>query len=136
MGTRPLSLFCSNVNMAGVEAPEIIQHDVIDADPLFCDPRPCYLNAEEGNYSLRSDSPCLPGGNPCGVLIGALGVGCLAPGVGACCRPDGTCVIIGVSACEAMQGSYLGDGTSCEPDSCQPTPTERTSWGRIKAAYR
>lgn len=44
-------------------------------DPFFCD-----LAARE--YTLRSDSPCLPGQHPegwdCG-LIGALGVGCAAP---------------------------------------------------------
>jgi hypothetical protein len=30
----------------------------------------------EGDYSLRTGSPCLPAGNACGVRIGALGVGC------------------------------------------------------------
>lgn len=38
-------------------------------DPLFCD-------RASGNYSLAASSPCLPGGNACGVLIGALGMGC------------------------------------------------------------
>lgn len=37
-------------------------------DPLFCDP----VNR---NLTLRDDSPCLPAGNPWGVLIGAYGAG-------------------------------------------------------------
>ncbi len=41
----------------------------ISEDPLFCDP-------EMGDYSLRSDSPCAPGNNDCGVLMGAWSVGC------------------------------------------------------------
>ena len=41
------------------------------ADPLFCDPG-------HGVMTLRSDSPCLPGGNSCYVVIGTFGVGCQA----------------------------------------------------------
>ncbi len=41
----------------------------IRANPFFCD-------AANGDYSLAIGSPCLPDGNPCGLLIGALGPGC------------------------------------------------------------
>lgn len=41
----------------------------ISADPLFCDP-------DMGDFSLRSDSPCAPDNNDCGVLMGAWPVGC------------------------------------------------------------
>jgi len=47
----------------------------ISEDPLFCD-------AESGDYRVRSDSPCAPGGHPDGdtcAFIGALPVGCSAP---------------------------------------------------------
>ncbi len=41
-----------------------------EADPRFCDP-------ESGNFTLSSDSPCLPENNPFGCdLIGAFGEGC------------------------------------------------------------
>lgn len=40
------------------------------ADPLFCDP-------SAGVVTVRTpESPCLPGNNPCGMLLGALGAGC------------------------------------------------------------
>jgi len=41
----------------------------LSLDPQFCGP-------EGDNYYLQSDSPCAPGNNSCGVLIGALPVGC------------------------------------------------------------
>ncbi|MFH1679408.1 MAG: right-handed parallel beta-helix repeat-containing protein [Candidatus Eisenbacteria bacterium] len=47
----------------------------LSADPLLCDP-------EGGDFTLRSDSPCLPGNHPDGAdcgLIGALGEGCTGP---------------------------------------------------------
>jgi hypothetical protein len=40
--------------------------------PLFCD-------RDNGDLSLSSSSPCLPPGNDCGQLIGALGEGCAFP---------------------------------------------------------
>lgn len=41
----------------------------ISADPRFCD-------ADNDDYALREDSPCLPENNDCRTLIGALGLGC------------------------------------------------------------
>jgi hypothetical protein len=45
-------------------------------------------------------------------------------------------VVVSEYVCSLQQGSYQGNGTLCQPDPCVPTPTERTSWGRIKAAFR
>jgi hypothetical protein len=45
----------------------------ICADPIFCD-------AENGDLSIRDDSPCAPGHNPDCILTGALPVGCLVAG--------------------------------------------------------
>ncbi|MCX6832893.1 MAG: right-handed parallel beta-helix repeat-containing protein, partial [candidate division Zixibacteria bacterium] len=39
------------------------------ADPLFCD-------TTSGDFHLQGNSPCAPGNNSCGVLIGALPVAC------------------------------------------------------------
>ncbi|MCK4548378.1 MAG: hypothetical protein KAW17_13160 [Candidatus Eisenbacteria sp.] len=47
-------------------------------DPLFCDP-------DNGDYSLNSCSPCLPGNHPIGFdcgLIGAFGEGCSSTRIG------------------------------------------------------
>jgi len=45
-------------------------HDNIFVDPIFCDP-------DAGDYGLQDVSPCVPGGNPWGEQIGALGQGCV-----------------------------------------------------------
>jgi len=41
----------------------------ISENPLFCDP-------DMDDFSLRNDSPCAPANNSCGILMGALPVGC------------------------------------------------------------
>jgi hypothetical protein len=43
----------------------------ISLDPMYCGD-----DSPSQPYSLREGSPCLPENNVCGVLIGALGVGC------------------------------------------------------------
>jgi len=43
--------------------------DILYTDPLFC-------GAPGGDLTLCADSPCLPGGNPWGQLVGAYGEGC------------------------------------------------------------
>jgi hypothetical protein len=128
---------CSDIDSSGIWADElVIGPGTIDSDPLFCDPRDCSHNTTEGDYHLRSDSPCLPEGNSCGVQMGSLGAGCTAPGFGACCFGDGTCEFISQDACAATHGTYQGDGTTCDPNPCEPTPVQSTTWGRIKASYR
>jgi len=42
------------------------------ARPLFCD-------RDADDFTLAADSPCLPLGNECGVLVGARGLGCEEP---------------------------------------------------------
>lgn len=55
---------------------------------------------------------------------------------GACCLESGECVILTQERCLAAQGTYYGDGVPCVPTPCPPTPTDRTTWGRIKAGHR
>jgi hypothetical protein len=135
---RTVTITCSNVNLPGIQADELVLGDgVIDVDPLFCDPEECSVATTAGDYRLRSDSPCLPGGNPCGVQMGPLGIGCQAPPpTGACCLPGGGCLVADEASCAALSGSYLGDQTGCVPSPCHPTPVQPTTWGRIKASFR
>jgi hypothetical protein len=106
-------------------------------DPMFCAPEPCGW-FYSGDWALSADSPCLPEHSLCGELIGALGQGCIAPAgtTGACCLADGSCRVVTRRECEDQHGMFVGPHTLCEPNPCQPTPIERTSWGRIKAAFR
>jgi hypothetical protein len=121
---------CCDIDSSGVDLPVDYVQYCIFTDPIFCNP-----NA--GDWTLRSDSPCLPEHSPCGLLIGALGLGCEAPSpTGACCLPDGSCLVAHQADCEGQHGVYQGDGTGCIPNPCKPVPVESTSWGRIKARFR
>ncbi len=42
---------------------------------------PCFCDLPGGDYTVSSGSPCLPENNSCGVLIGALGQGCVTTAV-------------------------------------------------------
>ncbi len=72
---------CSNIYAGdsawfGGDTTEILLLDtsnVLSLDPLFCNP-------EAGDYHVLNTSPCAPANNPCGVQIGAYGVGCLDSG--------------------------------------------------------
>ncbi len=37
---------------------------------------------------------------------------------GACCLPDGSCVVLTEKECGAQGGDYQGDGTDCDPNPC------------------
>ncbi|MCP4545027.1 MAG: hypothetical protein GY835_01020 [bacterium] len=69
------SVACCDVsgNIGGDYGGYLEDHTGIDGcisePPLFCD-------QPGGDYSLHVESPCLPVGNDCGVLMGALGQGC------------------------------------------------------------
>ena len=55
---------------------------------------------------------------------------------GACCYPDGTCLLVPEGQCLEEQGLWLGEDVPCDPNPCPPVPVEETNWGRIKAVYR
>jgi hypothetical protein len=74
--TAVLEINCSDVRLDGVSGPGVLRlgNDVIDADPLFCQPLPCDIAPVVGGvYTLASTSPALT--LPCGPA-GALGTGC------------------------------------------------------------
>ncbi len=55
---------------------------------------------------------------------------------GACCEPDGECLVESDGDCIAQGGTFMGDGTTCSPAPCAPVPVRLGSWGRIKSIYR
>ena len=59
------------------------------------------------------------------------------PATGACCIGEqGYCAVLTADECSAQNGRYAGDGTTCEPNPCEPTPTEAMTWGHVKSMYR
>ena len=113
----------------------------VKTDPRFCAPLPCPTGPHQdpgGDYTLRSDSPCLAQFSPCQEQIGDYGVGCAAPApVGACCLDNAfTCALATQADCASKLGRYLGDGSSCYPDPCAPTAVKVTTWGQIKNMYK
>jgi hypothetical protein len=73
-----VSFDCSVVSDGGISGSPVYGR-VIFADPLFCDLVACDDAPNTlGDYTVREDSPCLPGNNLCGQLIGAFGEGCPA----------------------------------------------------------
>jgi hypothetical protein len=128
---------CCAIDTTGVTV-GVADYDAfcVFTDPLFCSADPCGQTTE-GIWLLDAESPCLPEHSPCGELIGALGQGCGgAPPTGACCLASGACVVESQQVCVHGSGVYMGDAVPCELNTCGPTPTRVTSWGRIKAAYR
>ncbi len=51
-----------------------------------------------------------------------------APGVGACCKVDGTCEVLTATACTGIGGTYQGDATNCGQANC-PQPTGACCFG-------
>jgi FtsP/CotA-like multicopper oxidase with cupredoxin domain len=41
-------------------------------------------------------------------------------GLGACCIPEGSCVLVTSNQCASLGGTFQGVGTSCSPNPCQP----------------
>jgi hypothetical protein len=78
--TSGLAIFtCSNLDTLGIEGPGtfVLDGPQVLEYPEFCSPAPCYLApTTAGRFELAASSPDLPPHNACGVLIGALGVGC------------------------------------------------------------
>ena len=133
-----VTLTCSATDSSGLDVVDLVYGgENVFENPRFCLPESCLVATPGADYSLRSDSPCLPEGNACAVLIGAHDVGCPAvPSEGACCLPGGECAVESEQACLEHGGAYLGDGTDCVSDPCTPTPVLPRTWGRIKHEFR
>lgn len=57
------------------------------------------------------------------------------PEVGGCCVGD-ECYLLGFEECLDEGGLYRGNGVSCYPNPCGPTPVRKSTWGRVKVIYR
>jgi hypothetical protein len=68
-GTSPTVTQCCVFGNAAGDSLCGMYYDNIFEDPLFCD-------REGDDYTIEDVSPCAPGNNAYGVLIGAYGVGC------------------------------------------------------------
>lgn len=77
-----LSLVCAVVAEAGIdpEMGSVDAVDLVDADPQFCDPLECTsAPSEAGDFHIEDGSPASAVASPCGILLGAYGVGCGGP---------------------------------------------------------
>ncbi|MEZ4647601.1 MAG: right-handed parallel beta-helix repeat-containing protein [Candidatus Eisenbacteria bacterium] len=138
LGFGDLHARCSSLDSTGIAdgIALTLEGDQVWTDPLFCDPRECGDISDHDllRYWLAADSPCAPENSPCGELIGAYGIGCGAE-TGGCCV-DTKCSMTTDEGCAFLGGRFLGVGTSCETDSCVPTPILERSWGQIKGVFR
>lgn len=54
-----------------------------------------------------------------------------------CCLENWDCILVtSQEECDLQGGTYHPEWTTCEPNPCVPTPTDNSSWGRIKSMYR
>jgi hypothetical protein len=122
--TTQLDCTAGNWTLSGTCVPNIC--------PPPAEPRACCTPQRECTVILQADcalpnqwhpewSACAP--NECLTLEGA------------CCTEDGVCTLTTMSNC-GLPLIWHGDLTSCDAGACPVSPTERTSWGRIKATYR
>jgi len=103
--------------------------------PNLCEqppvPEACCFYDGSCQFILAADCTA-QGGTPQGVGTTCETVECPLP-TGACCDEVGNCTITTMADCA---GTYLGDGTVCDPNPC-PTPARQdATWGQIKANYR
>lgn len=99
-----------------------------DEAPVAC----CFV---DGSCRLEFPADCDAAG---GTVDGSASCNpnpCPPEPVGACCVND-ICVVLPLTACDGQGGTFQGDGSTCSPDPCVPTPTHDTTWGKIKADNR
>ncbi len=53
--------------------------------------------------------------------------------VGACCLSDGSCYVSLEAYCS---GVWMGPDTDCDPNPCDPSAGESTTWGTIKQRFQ
>ncbi|MFB3908617.1 MAG: PPC domain-containing protein [Candidatus Eisenbacteria bacterium] len=104
-----------------------------------CDPNPCPQACcyEDALCLFLAEAGCTAGGGtPMGPGTLCDPNPCPEPVVGACCFAGQVCEPLPEPDCADQGGIYQGDETACDPNPCPPTPTEGTTWGRIKGLFR
>lgn len=94
-------------------------------------PEACCFQDGSCQFILAADCTA-QGGTPMGAGTTCETVNCQIP-TGACCDEVGNCTVTTAADC---QGTYMGDGTVCDPNPCPVPVRENTTWGQIKANYR
>ncbi len=119
-----------------------VQHGTPMGIGSDCDPNPCGLPSQaccfaDGTCLDLTPEACLEQDGT------AMGEGSICeqtecpqpPPTGACCLSGNECVVLTAPECDEQGGIYMGDGQPCDPNPCG-IPTEKSSWGRIRAIYR
>jgi hypothetical protein len=88
-----------------------------------CDPQICLVWGRRcyvGNrvYCLKSPAECAALNGTWRRLEA-----CLLNGRGACCLPDGSCLVEPMEQCEADGGTFQGDEVPCNPEFCADNPS-------------
>jgi hypothetical protein len=93
-----------------------------------------YTAAATGTYYIVTDSGEPTGDGPSEYRLDCPPYGCYW---GACCVGT-NCYFdwSGGSQCFIDGGVYQGDGTDCDPNPCEETPIQPTTWGRIRTMFR
>lgn len=92
---------------------------------LNCGPFGCPANGGWARFSA------LPGGcRPSGDWVARVSYRSLEcqPGVGACCKTDGSCELRTLLSCQSISGTFRGEGTSCPTANC-PQPVGACCFG-------
>jgi hypothetical protein len=93
-----------------------------------------------GNFHDDASTATVPGpGNwPGGsyYFVDDVSVELQLPTLQACCSSDNVCSMQFPGECTLMGWTPAGPGTTCTPNPCVPTPTTRSTWGRVKTIYR
>jgi hypothetical protein len=120
----------------------VAQNGVFLGEGTTCDPNPCDCPPPMGACCFQ-DCTCqvltqencyASGGYWLGPSVFCEPSPCECP-PGACCFPDGSCAYMNQIQCAASGGQFYGFGVPCDPNPCA-TPSEPSTWGRIKAKFR
>lgn len=121
------------------ESPDLPDSAWWCCDPLYenhdvCDETRIHCCLPDGTCLLVEGMDCWDQG---GTSVGweCPPAPCTADWGGACCI--GTqCVILEHRECVVAGGEFQGYASSCDPDPCDPTAIETTTWGKIRSSFR